>query len=196
VQGGRILDETARTAPFSPYSRSKALGERLLLAEPAAGQVIYRPTWVHDAGRPQTRALVRLARSPVACVAGDGTAATPQVLVCDVADSVARLALAAGPVPPIVLQPPNGMTTGLLLRLLGGRDPRHIPDRGARVMARAVGGCGRLGQRANAVARRVEMLLFGRGQVPGWLAAQGATPALQPAAWQRLGQADLVAERA
>jgi nucleoside-diphosphate-sugar epimerase len=188
VQGRAPLDETPRVAPFSPYTGSKALGERLLLAEPAADRVVFRPTWVHAAGRPQTRALAGLAASPAACVAGDGTAPTPQVLVSDVASAVAALVRAAGPVPPIVLQPPSGMTTGRLLRLLGGREPRRIPDRLARAAVRGVYAYGGLGRHAGAHARRVEMLLFGRRQEPGWLAGQGAVAPLRPQAWQRLAQ--------
>jgi nucleoside-diphosphate-sugar epimerase len=190
VQGRAPLDETARTAPFSPYSDSKALGERLLLAEPPGSCVVFRPTWVHDAGRPNTRALVRLARSPAACVAGDGSAPTPQVLVGDVAEALAALVLARGPVPPVVLQPPSGMTTGQLLRLLGGREPRHLPVPVARVAVRGLYGYGRLGRQAGAHARRADLLLFGRRQAPGWLAGQGATPALHPEAWLRLGHAE------
>jgi nucleoside-diphosphate-sugar epimerase len=190
VQGRAPLDETARTAPLSPYSDSKALGERLLLVEPPHATVVFRPTWVHDADRPNTRALVRLARSRAACVAGDGSAPTPQVLVGDVAEAVAGLVLAHGPVPPIVLQPPSGMTTGRLLRLLGGREPRHLPDRIARAAVRGLYGYGRLSRRAGAHARRADMLLFGRRQAPGWLADQGVTPVLHPEAWLRLGLAE------
>jgi nucleoside-diphosphate-sugar epimerase len=209
VQGGRPLDpvpldETARVAPFSPYSHAKALGERLLLAEPAgldgpdgpAGRpVLFRCTWVHAPGKPQTRSLVRLARSPLSCVAGDGTAPTPQVLVGDVAAAVAQLVAAAGPVPPIVLQPHNGMTTGLLLRLLGGREPRHLPAGPARGLVRGMRGYGRLSRRAQAHARRIDMLLFGRRQVPGWLAGQRMAPAVREPEWQRLGPVGPVAGR-
>lgn len=195
VQGSQPLDETPRTAPFSPYSHSKALGERLLLAEPAADRVLFRATWVHDADRDNTRALVRLASSPLSCVAGDGSAPTPQVLVGDIADAVAHLVLVRGPVPPIVLQPPNGMTTGLLLRLLGGREPRRVPPRVARAALRGLRAYGRTGPRANAHARRIDMLLFGRGQVPGWLAGQGVAPELRPERWRRLGCAAPVREQ-
>jgi nucleoside-diphosphate-sugar epimerase len=190
VQGREPLDETARTSPFSPYSHSKALGERMLLAEPAGEQVLFRSTWVHDAGRRNTGSLVRLARSPLACVAGDGAAPTPQVLIGDIAASVAHLVCAPGPVPPIVLQPASGMTTGLLLRLLGGREPRRVPHRAARAAVRGLRGYGRLGSRACAHARRAEMLLFGRAQVPGWLATQGVVPDLRPEAWRRLAAAE------
>lgn len=195
VQGGAgQLDETPRTAPFSPYSHSKALGERLLLAEPPADRVLFRSTWVHDPDRPNTRALIRVARSPASCVAGDGSAPTPQVLARDIADSVAHLALRRAPVPPIVLQPHNGMTTGLLLWLLGNREPRHLPPRAAAALSRALAGYGRLGLRANAHARRVHLLLFGRQQVAGWLAEQGVVPGVRVEEWQRLASPRHAAE--
>ncbi|MFF5202504.1 NAD-dependent epimerase/dehydratase family protein [Micromonospora parva] len=186
AQGAMDLDETSRTMPFSPYSRSKAVGERLLQREDCIDTVIYRSTWVHDVDRPNTRALVRLAQSRMSCVAGDGTAPTPQVLIDDVAAAIAHLGLVDGPVPPIVLQPHNGMTTGLLLRLLGGREPLHLPPLMARYATRCVTAYGRTGLNANAHARRVEMLLFGKRQTPGWLTDQGLAPTLRPEAWERL----------
>jgi nucleoside-diphosphate-sugar epimerase len=186
VQGGGDLDETPRTAASSPYARSRALGERLLGHEDSVECVIFRPTSVHGPRRAVTRSLVRLARSPVSCVAGDGSAPTPQVLVEDVATSVVHLALAPS-VPPIVIQPPSGMTTGLLLRLLGGREPRHLPETAARVAVRGLRGCSRVSPWARAQANRIELLLFGRRQVPGWLATQGLAPTLRVEAWQRLG---------
>lgn len=186
VQGDGDLDETARTAPFSPYSRSRAVAERLLLGESDLDTVVFRPTSVHGPGRAVTRSLVRFARSGLSCVAGDGSAGTPQVLVSDVAAAVTELALVEGRVPPIVIQPPNGMTTGLLLRLLGGREPRHLPHGLVRA---ALGGLRRATRSSLAVtaqARRAEMLLFGRRQVPGWLAEQGLAPPLRPRQWQEL----------
>lgn len=195
VQGATPLDETSRTQPFSPYSHAKTLGERLLRTEPPAGQVLFRCTWVHDVGHPHTRSLIRLARSPFSCVAGDGSAPTPQVLVSDVAASMVHLALVPGPVPPIVLQPHNGMTTGLLLRLLGDREPRHVPCGLAHGVVRTLRGYGRLGDRARARARHVDMLLFGRRQVRGWLVDQGMTPAVLPEAWHRLTYVDPMADR-
>jgi UDP-glucose 4-epimerase len=194
VQGGRILDETSRTAPFSPYSHSKALGERLLLAERATGRVIFRATWVHDAGRPNTRALVRLARSLASSVAGDGSAPTPHVLIDDLALSVIHLALAPGPVPDIAIQPANGMTTGLLLRLLGGREPRRVAPVLARAAVRSMRASGRLWPHAHVHARRAEMVLFGRRQVRGWLCDQRVVPPLRPEAWLRLATSGAASE--
>ncbi|MEU5911919.1 NAD(P)-dependent oxidoreductase [Micromonospora sp. NPDC047527] len=186
AQGPMALDETPRTMPFSPYSRSKAIGERMLRREDCVDTVIYRSTWVHDVDRPNTRALIRLAQSPMSCVAGDGDAPTPQVLIEDVVASIVHLGLVSGPVPPIVLQPPNGMTTGLLLRLLGGREPRHLPPLLAWYATSFVNAYGKTSLRANAHARRVDMLLFGKRQAPGWLAEQGLAPQLRPEAWERL----------
>jgi UDP-glucose 4-epimerase len=196
VQGDGVLDETARTAAFSPYSRSRALAERLLLDDSdldrggAVERVIFRPTSVHGPGRGITRSLTRLARSAVSCVAGDGSAPTPQVLVEDVAESISHLAAAPGPVPPIVLQPPSGMTTGLLLRLLGGREPRHLPARPTRAAVRCITACARPSLGAHAHARRLDMLLFGRRQVPGWLFEQGMAPSLRHEAWTELAEAN------
>jgi nucleoside-diphosphate-sugar epimerase len=187
VQGRGSLDETPRTAPFSPYSRSKALAEYLLLREEAVAQVLFRKPWVHDVGRANTLSLVRLARSRASYVAGDGSAPTPQVLIGDVAAAVAHLALVRGPVPSIVLQPPSGMTTSLLLRLLGGREPRHLPFAAARCLSSGVWVGAGLSRRVNAYARRIEMLLFGKRQERGWLADQGAVPPFRPESWQRLG---------
>ncbi|MGC4848781.1 NAD-dependent epimerase/dehydratase family protein [Micromonospora sp. DT15] len=186
AQGSMALDETSQTMPFSPYSRSKAIGERLLQRENCIDTVIYRSTWVHDVDRPNTRSLIRLAQSRMSCVAGDGTAPTPQVLIGDVAAAIVHLALVNGSVPPIVLQPYNGMTTGLLLRLLGGREPLHLPPRVARYATRCLSTYGRTSLTANAHARRVDMLLFGKRQTPGWLADQGLAPKLRPEAWERL----------
>ncbi|MET7705767.1 NAD-dependent epimerase/dehydratase family protein [Micromonospora sp. NPDC005413] len=186
AQGPMALDETSRTMPFSPYSRSKAIGERLLRREDRIDAVIYRSTWVHDVDRPNTRALIRLAQSRMSCVAGDGTAPTPQVLIDDVAAAIVHLGLVNGTVPPIVLQPYNGMTTGLLLRLLGGREPLHLPPRVARYATRCLTAYGKTSLNANAHARRVDMLLFGKRQTPGWLANQGLAPKLRPEAWERL----------
>lgn len=187
VQGGRVeLDESPETAPFSPYSQSKAIGERLLLAEAGVPTVILRPTSVHAAGRPTTAALVRLARSRLSAVAGAGDAPTPQVLLGEVAAAIAHLALTADTPPPIVLQPHNGMTTVLLLRLLGSHEPRHLSAPTAAMLLRCARLLARTGPPAAAVARRLELLLYGQRQQPGWLDGRLTLPPLDLLAWQHL----------
>jgi nucleoside-diphosphate-sugar epimerase len=188
VQGNGPLDETTRTAPFSPYSYSRALGEELVLRDPAVDTVVFRPTSLHGRHRRNTRLLVTIARSAAACVAGDGSLPTPQVLVEEVATAVTHIGLTADKPPAIVLQPHNGMTTGRLLTLLGGKAPRRLPLRPARILMDRMLALTSCTPRAHGHARRLDMLLLGRAQVPGWLAAQGFTSTINPAAWQALAE--------
>lgn len=193
AQGHLDLDETPRTDPFSPYSFSKAWGERALLDEPSIDTVIFRSTWVHDIGRPNTMSLIRLARSGLACVAGDGARPTPQVLIRDVAESVSFLARTLATPPRIVTQPSNGMKTAQILRLLGDREPRHLPEALARLVLPQIRLVERAGVHLNSIARRVEMLLYGkRHRTPGWLAEQGLTPQVDHEQWKRLAAMSMV----
>lgn len=178
------LDESPRMAPFSPYSAAKALGERAVLGRP--GVVIFRPTSVHGAERPVTQRLVRVLRSKLASVAGEGTRPTPQVLVANTADAIVFTALSAD-APAIVLQSGEGLTTAELVRVVGGQEPRHIPERLARavVSALALGGERRL-PRLTVTGRRLEMMWFGQDQVSGWLDAAGWRPVVGIEGWEQL----------
>lgn len=185
VQGRRNpLDESEQLAPFSPYSSSKALGEMSVRSR-GADNVIYRPTSVQGSGRDVTRSLVRLLRSPAASVAGNGDAPTPQVLVQNVADAVAFLALEAGHPPSVVLHPSEWITTGDLVRLLGERTPLRVPT----LVARAVIGLGftvgRLIPAGAGVARRLEILWLGQDQAASWLDGRWSAP-LGREAWKEL----------
>lgn len=169
VQGRRdTLDESSDVAPFSPYSSSKAWGEQLVqLLAPAA--VCFRPTSVHGRSRPVTRALVRALRSPLASVAGSGDRPTPQVLLENVADAVAFTALAQERPPGIVLQPWEGLTTAELVRLVGRREPIHLPPAVARLAVATAAAPGARVPRMAGLSRKLEMMWFGQGQRPGWL---------------------------
>jgi UDP-glucose 4-epimerase len=188
VQGTSALDETARTEPFSPYSLSRALGEALLLRDPQLETVIYRPSPVQGPHKPNTRAIIKIARSPLACVAGDGSRPTPQALAEEVSSAIAFTALLDTPVPPILLHPHNGMTTGMLLSLLGGKEPRHLPLRATRFVVNGILAGARSSTKAYGNARRLEMLLLGREQAPGWLRSNGFLPQLEHGSWTRLGR--------
>lgn len=186
-----LLDETVTPHPFSPYSRSKELGERLV--HEAAGShvelAILRPTSVHGAGRNVTRTLARFARSPLSSVAGDGTQRSPQVRVSNVAAAAVFLVTSQEvPIGP-ALQPSEGMTAASVLRALGlGREPRHVP----RPMAHAVTRVLRAGERVRpslvSHVRRLEMLWLGQDQRPGWLERAGFVPEIDHAAWVALGR--------
>lgn len=185
VQGRREpLDESMVVAPFSPYSRAKALGEELI-RQFRIDATSYRPTSVHGAGRPVTRSLARVLSSPLASVAGSGDRPTPQVLVENVADAVATVALGAEHPPPVVLQPWEGMTTGQFVRVLGAREPWHVPVPLARALVMGVSATGRIRPSAMGLARRLEMMWFGQSQTPGWLNGRW-TPAMPMSAWREL----------
>lgn len=176
VQGRReVLDESSDTQPFSPYSVAKAWGEALV-RERAGDTVCFRPTSVHGPGRAVTRTLTRALGSPVASVAGAGDRPTPQVLVANVADAISYVATTAEPPPPFVLQPWEGLTTAELVRLLGGREPRHIPESVARAAVASGYRVARWSGGAAGTARRLEMMWFGQPQEPGWLDARWRPP--------------------
>ncbi|MDR7252076.1 hypothetical protein J2X46_001052 [Nocardioides sp. BE266] len=183
VQGRRDpLDETTERAPFSPYSSSKALGEQLVGQR--AGTVCFRPTSVHGADRAVTRSLHRVVSSPLASVAGWGDGPTPQVLVENVADAVAHVVLVQESPPEVVLQPWEGLTVAGLVRDLGGREPHHLWTWLARLLVRLLTVVGALVPPAAGVARRLEMLWFGQGQVAGWLTAAGWSAPMDRRRWK------------
>lgn len=189
VQGRRpTLDESADTEEFSAYCSSKVLGERLALGAAPGITVVYRPPSVHARDRRVTRGLTRIARSPFSCVAGAGDRPTPQALGVNVGAALAHLALTPASPPDIVAHPSEGLTTGSLLRLLGDREPLHIPDRLARAIlsaARALEGVAPAGR---AHTRRLEMVWFGQGQAPSWLTSDGWRPSTGEELWRELGR--------
>jgi dTDP-4-dehydrorhamnose reductase len=178
VQGrARALDETARTRPFSPYSRSKARGEEVLHVLRALGPteiVVVRATSVQGKGRPTTAGLQRVARSRLASVAGVGTAPSPVSSAVGLADFVHDVGRWPEPVPSVLLQPWAGLSTAEVLRLAGGREPQHLPA----VLCRALVGLGYLSSRLlrgrlDGPVRRAETLWFGQAVKDDWARQHG-----------------------
>ncbi len=193
VQGRRpILDESAEYDAFSPYARSKILGEQAV-RRTAAG-VVYRPTSVHGLSRGVTEKLAGIARGPISSVAGDGSRPTPQILDTSVGSAV-RFIVEADRVPGIVMHPWESMTTRSLLVALGaGRTPRRIPASVARGTVRTLSRAAQLRPGAQGLARRLEMLWFGQEQGDSWLTSTGWTGAATPEDWSALGR-ELAARR-
>lgn len=188
VQGERPeLDSSPETAPFSPYSEAKAAGETAVL-ERGGSVVVYRPPGVHGPERTTTHTIARLARSPLSSVAGAGRRRTANVLSASVGDAVAFLALTDREPPRVVHHPSEGLTTGGLMRALGGHDPHHVPERVARLLLGVVQRAARLHPPLRVHARRLDMLWFGQAQAPSWLTDAGWTPPQGPDGWVRLGQ--------
>lgn len=172
VQGrAPVLDESIVTCPFSPYSKAKAWGEALAVDYAQDLEVvIYRPTSVHGVKRRMTRQLLRLARSHLSSVSGRGDQPTPQVLVENVADGIATVAVWHGGVPSVVLQPGEDWTCDSFLELLsGGRAVKHVPESLAGAVLRG----GYLGASVMPAlgghVRRLEMLWKGQAQADAFL---------------------------
>lgn len=183
VQGHRrVIDESSNRAPFSAYSRSKALGEEALeLAAAQCAQLsaaTVRATSVQGASRPTTQSLVKVARSPIASVATPGDFPTPVSSIDALAWFVVETGQFAGDVPSVVLQPWEGLSVSEVLAAAGGRPPRRLP----RFLCKAVLSAGYfvsglLGERLHGSLRRVELMWFGQEQTPGWAESVGLTPA-------------------
>lgn len=171
------LDESRLVNPFSPYSRSKALGEGVLEAlrdECTTEVVVVRATSVQGSGRQTTAGLRRVARSPLASVAGKGTSPSPVSSAAGLAAFVQHVGLWPEPVPAIVLQPWGGLSTADVLRLAGGREPIRLPS----VLCRALVGSGWslsrvLRHRLDGSVRRVEAMWFGQAVNDAWAFRHG-----------------------
>src|SRR5690606_9224761 len=117
--------------------------------------------------RRTTAGLQRVASLPISSVARPGTDPTPVVSVAALAEFVQSVGSYTNqPVPVIVLQPWEGMTTSSVLQIAGGRKPLQIN----RNVCRALVGFGYaisrlLGGRLSGSVRRVEVMWFGQRQV-------------------------------
>lgn len=186
VLGSARLDERVVEpgATLTPYAASKAVGELAVLDAMGDYAVVLRPTSVHGAERSMTQRVATMARARRAFVASDAPA--PHVLVDNVGAAVTYLA-EADQVPPIALQPSEGLTTVSFLELLGlGRPPRRVP---APVVRAAVAAAQASGiALAVAGARRLELLALGQEQDDGWLTRAGFVPPHGRKAWRDLAQ--------
>ena len=193
VQGRTdVLDSSPNVAPFSPYSRSKALGA-LLARKAHPGTVEYRPPGVHGVDRRVSQMTARIARSRISSVARPGSSPSPQALLKNVADAIAFLATSQVPPPAIVAHPSEGLTTASVLVLLGRRQPLEIPRALAKSVVAMGMACGRVVPPVAVNTRRIEMLWFGQSQAPSWLTDAGWKPPAGQDAWKELGR--LLAER-
>ncbi|RKR76131.1 NAD-dependent epimerase/dehydratase family protein [Frondihabitans australicus] len=162
------------TFPFSPYSRSKALGEAALLetldrlGHSAPRLTIVRATSVQGPGRPTTLALQRVARSRLASVASPGTQPSAVSSIDGLVDLIHSAGVLPDP-PTIALQPWEGASAASVLHAAGGRPPIVLPAILCRIVVALGEGVGRLGSaRARGLTRRLEMMWFGQRQPATW----------------------------
>ncbi len=172
VQGRKpVLDSSWEQAPFSPYSRSKALGERVLrllmeqetVADRTKARII-RATSIQDPRRTTTSALERFARSPLASVAGTGNAPSPVSSIEGLAGFVLRVGDGPLQLPAVSVQPWEGLTVRDVLLRYGLREPLHLPPALCKFLLGAGYSIARLGIRGvEGTVRRAEVLWFGQG---------------------------------
>lgn len=187
VQGrAPVLTDSKKVDAFSPYAGSKAEGEQAVRRACPGRHVIYRPPSVHAADRRVSRSIVRLAESPLRSVAVPSTAPSPQALVENVASAIAFLANCPSQPPGTVIHPWEGMTTGGLMQVMGGREPRVLPRTLAQRIVKLLERTGRLSGPIAANARRVEMMWFGQGQDVSWLTEAGWHPPVGTEGWEEL----------
>lgn len=191
VQGDRpILDDTTAGQGFSAYSTAKIAGERVIekLQELASELefVLFRPPSVHSPDRRVSILTAKIARSRIASVAGSGNLPSPQALIDNVAAAVAFLGTSSQRPPLRVHYPAEGLATGDLMRILGGKEPAHLPVLLARAVVRALKLAGRVAPRAAADARRVEILWLGQAQADSWLTEIGWSPPVGREGWVTL----------
>lgn len=181
VQGHRtVLDESAEVSPFSPYSRSKALGERAFLATARPQRVdaaVIRATSVQGPGRRTTASLKRISKSPLASVAGDGQQPTVVSSIDGLVDFITRVSVSTGRLGPIMLQPWEGLSASDVLRTAGGAEPRHLPSWFCEAMLTCARQIGRVVPEVAGAGRRLEMMWMGQRQVS---THQAAFPAVSP----------------
>ena len=168
VQGRRlVLDESADASPFSPYSRSKALGERAFLAGSDGLQaIVIRATSVQGAGRRTTRKFQKIASSALASVANDGSQPTVVSSIDGLSDFVYHVSIASDGLRPIMLQPWEGCTAREVLRAAGGKEPVTIPRWSSQLLLAAARALGRIVPEVAGAGRRLELMWLGQAQVP------------------------------
>lgn len=186
VQGRRDpLDESTTTAAVSAYARSKAAGEEVVLSC-GPGAVVYRPTSVQGRDRDITRSLARLGRLRAFPVVDGGRRPVPLALIDNVAAAAAFLATRPG-VGPVVLHPWEGVTLADVRRWFA---PRARPVPVPRAVAAGLSGAGHLLGRwwdpAEALTRRLDLLLLGQGQDATRLRDAGFVPPVGREGWEEL----------
>lgn len=196
VQGRRDpLDEQAIWQPFSPYSQSKVGAERILLErewapavqEPAPAIVLYRATSIHGPDRPLTRSLASVALRPFVPVCHRGAVPLPVALWRNLGAGIMHAATTPG-LSGIALQPDEGVTAAQLWRAFNSNIRLlNIPTALAQAGPAAIRNLGRRQAKAEALARRFELLLLGQSLQAEKLARSGFRLADPIQQWRELG---------
>lgn len=169
VQGRRsVLDESIDASPFSYYSHSKALGERAFLhgrsSRSGLAHTVLRATSVQGAGRSTTESFVRIARSPLASVAGAGEQPTVVSTIDGLVAFIADVAASSAGLRPVLLQPWEGHSAAGVLELARGSSPRHLPRWLCVALLACARSVGRIVPEIAGAGRRLELMWMGQAQ--------------------------------
>lgn len=173
VQGDRrVLDASPEVRPFSPYSRSKALGEAAVLTiahrahantQPTALTLV-RATSVQGSRRATTEALRRIAGSPLASVAAPGTYPSVVSSRAGLARFVHAIGSSGATLPTILLQPWEGLDVRQVMEFAGGRRPVMLPRALCWAVLSVGKAVGRVIPKVAVATRRIEVMWFGQQQ--------------------------------
>ena len=190
---GRLdpLDETARHHPFSPYTYSKAEGERLLLegdGDVPGELIVYRPSSVQGVERAITRRLARLAHAAIVPISGKGDQPLPLALIDNVAEGILFSALSPFSAP-IVIQPSEHLTTRRLFECFSARRLLPLPPRPVGWVLSGISLPLRYLPALSTSVRGLELLYRGQRVAESTLTGWGFVPPVGHEGWEALGSA-------
>lgn len=138
---------------------------------------IIRATSVQGAGRRTTESFAKFASSPLASVAGNGSAKSPVSSSYALAEFVSSVGQFKGDLPRIVVQPWEGTSTASVLIDAGRRRPLQLP----RFVCQAAIKAGyivseALNDRFQGPVRRAEVMWFGQEIDDTWARSHGLVP--------------------
>ncbi|MFW0155713.1 NAD-dependent epimerase/dehydratase family protein [Rothia sp. P6271] len=186
VQGSSpVLNNEIKTSPFSAYSFSKALGEKVLLMLLEESQqhartpeiCIIRATSVQGSGRKTTESFAKIASSFLGSVAGTGQQSSPVSSSYALAEFVSMVGQFPQRLPAIVVQPWEGSTCSSVLIDAGRRRPFTLPHQLCQGIIRSGYAFSRLlDDRFQGTVRRVEVMWFGQRIDDSWARNHGLLP--------------------
>lgn len=138
---------------------------------------IIRATSVQGRGRRTTETFAKIASSPLASVAGDGSQKTPVSSNHALAEFTVMVGSFDGDLPPIVMQPWEESTAASVMIDAGRRKPIQLPVWLCRSLIKAGYTASEyLGDRLTGPVRRVEVMWFGQDIDDSWARANGLVP--------------------
>ncbi len=168
-----VSDGSARSS-HSPYAASKGLAEEALLQVTSQSRlVILRALSIHAPDRELTRRFLALVRKPWFVMTASGRSLSTLTTDGQLAQFVAHVVAYPGPVARQITQPPTGLTTFEVARLLRSRPPVRVPRAGPQALVAGLSVAGALSPRLHVLSRRASVMWLGQRIRAEWAAATG-----------------------